>query len=211
MLQREVPIENKIRKRCMMSQELEIEFKNLLSKKEYEQLVDHFELTKKDFFIQENSYFDTHYFHLKKHNSALRIRLKKNFAELTLKTPHQNHMLETTNILSLKDAKELIAAKSFIPKGEIATNLEKIGLESNTPVYLIADLKTKRAEKIIKDEFLVVLDQSWYADTVDYELEVEVSDEDRGNVFFLDILEYFSIPKRETKNKIQRAVDSLEN
>lgn len=194
-----------------MSQELEIEFKNLLSKKEYLQLVNHFELAKEDFFTQENSYFDTQQSDLKMQNAALRIRLKKDFAELTLKTPHQNHMLETTNILSLKDAKELLADKSFVPKGEIAANLEKIGLKSNTPVYLVANLKTKRAEKAIKDEFLVVLDQSWYDDKVDYELEVEANDEDKGNIFFLNILDYFSIPKRETKNKIQRAVDSLKN
>lgn len=60
-----------------MVQELEIEFKNLLTKEEFHRLADFFQLTEKDFAEQENYYFDTKYFALKKHGAALRIRKKR--------------------------------------------------------------------------------------------------------------------------------------
>lgn len=193
-----------------MAQELEIEFKNLLSENEYQKLINYFEIDEKDYFIQENIYFDTSDFKLKQHHAALRIRIKNDFAEMTLKTPKENHLLETTLPLTLESARQLIDDKHFLPTSEIAQTLEKLGLNTSEPVQLITYLKTKRAEKSLKDG-LVVLDQSWYGNQSDYELEVEARDEQTGEKFFLQILESFDIPRRETKNKIQRAQDAFFN
>lgn len=185
-----------------MSQELEIEFKNLLTKSEYTQLVTHFGINEEDFFTQENSYFDTKSYQLKEASSALRIRIKEESAEITLKTPEGEHLLETNQEISVAQAKEMIETGSFQPQGKIQEVMQRLNITE--PVYLHTHLKTKRAEKQIENE-LLVLDQSWYANEMDFELEVETTDAAQGKVFFDDILARFSIPKRDTPNKIQRA------
>lgn len=194
-----------------MSQELEIEFKNLLTKEEYALLLNGFEIPDEAFFIQENYYFDTKNFQLKNHQSALRIRLKTAEAEMTLKTPQESHLLETSQSLTLDRAKTLINNGSFIPKGEISDYLEQIGLNAGVPVHFMTKLKTKRVEKSVGNDIIVVLDQSWYADKVDYELEIEAQDEEKGALFFAKILTHYSIPKRETKNKVHRAFAASKN
>ncbi len=58
-----------------MSQEVEIEFKSMLTQHEYEQLLMHYELTD-HVRRQANDYFDTPNFDLKRNGAALRIRQK---------------------------------------------------------------------------------------------------------------------------------------
>jgi uncharacterized protein YjbK len=192
-----------------MSQELEIEYKNLLTEKEYNTLLTHFQLDEDDFFTQENSYFDTTDYQLKEQGAALRIRIKENMAEITLKTPQDGHLLETNQSISINTAKRFIEEKSFIPTGLIAQTLHSLGIDSSTPIVLMAHLKTKRAEKVAGDE-LIVLDQSWYGEKMDYELEIEAKEATKGERAFSDLLKQFDIPKRKTKNKIQRAYEALQ-
>lgn len=73
-----------------MAENLEIEFKTMLSQSEYQQLITHYQLTATDFKTQTNSYFDTPDFQLKAKNCGLRIRRYENLAEYTLKT--QQHL-----------------------------------------------------------------------------------------------------------------------
>ncbi|WP_368895813.1 CYTH domain-containing protein, partial [Priestia megaterium] len=42
-----------------MKQEIEIEFKNIVTKEEFDRLRSHFQLTEDQFVSQENHYFDT--------------------------------------------------------------------------------------------------------------------------------------------------------
>jgi len=63
-------------------QELEIEFKNLLSEQEYLSLFTHYASTKQPIW-QANDYFDTPDFELRKKGAALRIREKKQGLVLT--------------------------------------------------------------------------------------------------------------------------------
>ena len=67
-----------------MSQNIEIEFKNMLTEDEFHKFLTHFQITSTDFFKQENHYFDTKDFALKEHGCALRIREKKDRFEMTL-------------------------------------------------------------------------------------------------------------------------------
>ena len=53
-----------------MSQEIEIEFKNLLTKAQYEQLLEVFSISASQIHRQVNHYFDTPDQHLKKLSSA---------------------------------------------------------------------------------------------------------------------------------------------
>lgn len=189
-----------------MSEEIEIEFKNLLTEKEYQALLHYFNATENDFFTQINSYFDTPNWKLKKLHAGLRIRLLPDFAELTLKTPFENHLLETTDSLALVEAEKLIAEGKIKTDGTVGTKLKSLNVSPNE-LCLLGTLKTTRFEKQTP-EGLFVLDKSYYGNEVDYELEFEVHDYAIGMVGFTNFLEKQQIPIRPAKNKIARMIDA---
>ncbi|OAT83187.1 hypothetical protein A6P54_06235 [Bacillus sp. MKU004] len=184
-----------------LAQEIEIEFKNLLTKEEFLQLIKQFSIKNKDFRVQENHYFDTPDFQLKEKQSALRVRVKDGNSTLTLKTPVTNGLLETNQCLSPMQAEELLKQGLF-PEGEVKDVLLNIGTEIPSLLHF-GSLKTKRAELEFQ-EGLLVFDESTYFDKVDYELEYEVKGFDTGKKIFFDLLKEQDIPKRETENKIKR-------
>lgn len=192
-----------------MSEELEIEFKNLLSKSEYEELLNVFHAKETDFFSQENHYFDTKDGRLRTKNAGLRIRILPQKAELTLKTPFGLHLLETTDDLSLKEAHSLLGADSIKKDGIVGEKLKELGVPLDT-LHCFGSLKTVRFEKTLP-EGLLVLDKSTYAGKVDYELEFETQEHNQGLLFFNHFLETYSIPKRIAKNKIIRMKDALDD
>ncbi|WP_462409932.1 CYTH domain-containing protein [Neobacillus sp. Marseille-QA0830] len=184
-----------------MSQNIEIEFKNMLTKQEYGDLFKKFSLNKNDIFSQENYYFDTHDFALKKKGCALRIRNKQNTYEMTLKQPADVGLLETNQLLTVEEAK-LAIDNQKLPKGTITKLLEDNGI-SYSQIQYFGSLVTNRAETIF-EQGLLVLDHSIYLNHEDYELEYEVHDFQRGQKDFLALLQSCGIPERKTANKIQR-------
>lgn len=187
-----------------MKQELEIEFKNLLTREEYEKLMSHYFSSEHTGFSQTNVYFDTANFDLKKAKCALRIRVKNNSAELTLKTPFEGHHQESNLTLDWHEAKDTIDKGQFTLPSELYDFLsEEIGL-SNPTVNKLAELTTLRYEKEYEG-CLLVLDKSCYSNTTDYEIELESNTIESGMEMFNSILSRFSIPKRKTPNKIARA------
>ncbi|RKJ60851.1 CYTH domain-containing protein, partial [Butyricicoccus sp. 1XD8-22] len=60
-----------------MTQEIEIEFKNLLTKEQYEMLLKEFKIDDSKIIRQTNHYFDTPEWHLKTLHAGLRIRETK--------------------------------------------------------------------------------------------------------------------------------------
>lgn len=184
-----------------MSQEIEIEFKNLLTKEEFLTLLHFFQLTKSDFIEQENHYFDTKQFALKEHHFNLRIRYKNGKYTLTLKEPAPIGILETHEELTEIEAKSLIE-KGKLPNGQIIERLKHIDINIDDIVYF-GSLSTKRAEKKLEDG-LIVLDHSRYLNKEDYEIEFEVKDEVIGKEKFSQLLTHLNIPTRETKNKVRR-------
>lgn len=189
-----------------MSQQVEIEFKNSLTKKEFTRLISSLNLTEKDSYLQENYYYDTKDWKLKNSHSALRIRLFSDSAEQTLKTPFEQNLLETTDALSLKQAKLLLNTHTIASKGHVAKQLSVLQIDLNE-LILFGSLATKRYEKKI-DQGLIVLDESSYGTKVDYELEFETNSREMGEVYFDHFLKHYSIEKRPTKNKIVRMMES---
>ena len=187
-----------------MSQNIEIEFKNLLTKKEYLQLKSHFNIKDEDLFRQENHYFDTSDFLLKENKAALRIRKKQELYELTLKQPHKDGLLETNKILTVQES-EAIFETGVIKDKQIINLLVQMNIPSHHIQYF-GSLTTIRAEKEIGNG-LLVLDHSFYLNEEDFELEYEVTNRQKGQVDFEQILQKFQIPKRKTKNKVQRFYD----
>ncbi|MFK4998162.1 CYTH domain-containing protein [Bacillus sp. N9] len=69
-----------------MTRQIEIEFKNSVSKDNFQQCLHYFCIKDADFFTQTNHYFDTADFTLKQQAAALRIREVEDQYEFTLKT-----------------------------------------------------------------------------------------------------------------------------
>jgi uncharacterized protein YjbK len=185
----------------LMSETIEIEFKNLLTKVEYENLLKTFNVKEKDIVMQSNHYFDTPEFDLKNLGSALRIREKRNNLELTLKQPAAVGLLETTQHLSVNEFQAAIQQQIF-PKGIVQERLEQLKIAFNKIVYF-GSLTTKRAELPYKVG-LLVLDHSFYLKKEDYEIEYEVEDFQTGQLVFQELLKQYDIPIRKTQNKIAR-------
>jgi uncharacterized protein YjbK len=185
----------------LMSETIEIEFKNLLTKVEYETLLKAFHVEEKAVFSQTNHYFDTPEFTLKDKGSALRIREKNNSFEMTLKQPADIGLLETTQVLSANDFQLEIEYHEF-PKGIVQDRLEQLKVIVNTIEYF-GSLTTRRVEFPYKDG-LLVLDHSLYLNTEDYEIEYEAEDFQHGQIVFQELLKQYEIPIRITPNKIAR-------
>jgi len=183
-------------------QELEIEFKNLLSEQEYLSLFTHYASTKQPIW-QANDYFDTPDFELRKKGAALRIREKKQGLVLTLKQPHEEGLLETHVTLSANEAEDLFKY-GLIHSDEMNHQLKSFALQGS--LEHLGRLETERIE-IALPEGLLVLDKSRYLGYTDYELEFEVSNFEQGQKDFEQLLSEHDIPQRETKNKIVRFME----
>lgn len=183
-----------------MSQSIEIEFKNLLTKEEFNLIKDYFHLREENFFTQENHYFDTKNFLLKENKTALRVREKNNQLELTLKQPLPTGLLETNQALT-NEQFELLKEGHF-PEGQIANILT--GFVPNLQeIEFFGTLRTFRSELVFKNG-LLVLDHSTYLGVEDYELEYEVEDEIVGYKHFKDLLNELKITQKSTPNKVVR-------
>ncbi|OIK11159.1 CYTH domain-containing protein [Bacillus sp. MUM 116] len=184
-----------------MFQNIEIEFKNMLMKEEYDFLLKKFNIAEKSIITQENHYFDTLDFALKNKHSALRIRQKGKQYEMTLKQPADVGLLETTQKITEKEA-ALAIQESKLPGGAIKDLLSKINIVFSEMRYF-GSLVTKRAELEYKGG-LLVLDHSLYLNKEDFELEYEVENDQIGKQNFEVLLNKYAIPHRKTENKIQR-------
>ncbi|WP_426980552.1 CYTH domain-containing protein [Bacillus pseudomycoides] len=182
-----------------MTQEIEIEFKNMVTEEEFQALCDVFSI--ESFTKQVNHYFETPHFSLKAAGSALRIRHKDGAYTLTLKQPAEIGLLETHQPLTAREAQLMMETNGLIP-GPVADQLHALQIPVSTLAYM-GSLTTERAETTFKGGTLV-FDHSFYYNHDDYELEYEVQDEAASKADFLNLLNKYHIPVRHTKNKVQR-------
>lgn len=188
-----------------MTEHLEIEYKNLLTKDEFILLKNYVNVAEQDFFCQTNEYFDTANFDLKKAGCALRIREKYGQLELTLKQPKEVGLLETNEFISERQRRLIIEQLEF-PEGLIRKKLDAMQI----PVHKIKHfgvLTTYRAEVSYLGG-LLALDKSYYLNHEDFEVEYEVSDP-KSRVYFNQLLDTLHIPIRQTKNKVERFFQEL--
>ena len=190
-----------------MSKELEIEFKNMLEKEEYEKLAAHYGFSERDAKTQENFYFDTPDFQLKNLKCALRIRKKHDGFECTLKIPAAHGHFEITDALTAEQATAMIGGHTF-KAPEVCAALAELSVSPDA-LQLIGALTTHRIE-LKTDEGLLVLDHSEYAGTEDYEIEFEVIEAAAGENHFYDLLESHNIPVRHADKKIARFMAAAE-
>jgi uncharacterized protein YjbK len=189
-----------------MTQEIEIEFKNLLTKQEYSKLMKALYFDDANIKKQVNYYFETSDFHLKKNHSALRIRKKADEYVFTLKQPHQLGLLETHAPISYEQFLACQNGQFQLPEN-IASQL----LDLDIPIKELefkGELTTFRVEKLWMG-CTIVLDHSLYHETEDFELEIEAPNYELGETCFNQILCDHHIIERKTKNKVARFFDQL--
>ncbi len=188
-----------------MSQQIEIEFKTLLQAKDYDKIVDYYQLTKETPLTQTNLYFDTPTQALRQKKYGLRIRAYETYGELTLKCPAPKHqgLLEITDTFDQTTLNTLLAQESILATGEVAHFLKRQHFDL-TNLKPFAKLTTKRYE-ISLPIGLLALDESWYGQEHDYELELEVPEATQGQKDFQALLATFKLPYQPAPNKIVRA------
>ena len=176
---------------------VEIEFKNLLTKPEYERLLKHFAVDQKAIRTQTNIYFDTPTLALKQQQKALRIRITNETQALTLKAKSKQGHLEIEQMI---DKQHL---NGFI-QGPVYDALIALGVDISS-LKSIAKLTTKRAH-FPYEAGTLFLDESFYGDQVDYEVEYEALDYQEGLAVFQKFLADHQIPIRHAEPKIARAL-----
>lgn len=181
--------------------ELEIEFKNLLTEEDYKKIYDFYNLEQEETINNSNFYYETEDFDLKQAGVALRIRHTDTKSEMTLKIKGARANEEYNIPYERNQNPEKIEVTSLPQR--IKEQFIRLGIEKD--VLLSQKIVTERKEKIL-DEGLLVLDKTYFlGNIVDYELEFEVRDYEKGKVAFESILDELKIEKKEAKPKIARA------
>ncbi|BCA86417.1 adenylate cyclase [Enterococcus saigonensis] len=193
-----------------MSQSTEIEFKTMLSASDFKRIMTYYHVTEDTIVEQTNYYFDTKSHKLKKSKAGLRIRLLPTFAEVTLKTPQQEGLLETTEQLTLAEAKKYLTSQQIPANGPIEKKLATLNV-ALSELHLISQLTTRRAEFVI-DVGLLALDESFYPpECHDYELELEVKDAATGHDDFKQLLKTLAVTYAPAENKISRSLKKVQS
>ncbi|MCD8890103.1 CYTH domain-containing protein [Staphylococcus arlettae] len=178
----------------------EIEFKQLLTATQYDNLT-HFYFKNETPFSQTNHYIDTPDFQLKAQRCALRIRVKDQHNEMTLKVPAAVGLLEYNFDTTVQPEINAPLPPSQLPQ-DIKDVLSQMHIDIESLVIL-GSLTTERLEREI-DNNLLVLDKSTYLNTTDYELEYEVQEYNSGLAQFHALLAEHDIDAVTPDNKVQR-------
>ena len=179
----------------------EIEFKQILTKDLYDKIFNTYFKNEKPF-SQTNYYIDTKGFKLRDHRSALRIRVKDNSYEMTLKVPAEVGLMEYNHPTNVKLKMNDTLSNSKLPD-DIRNIIEGQFNVSEDELIILGDLTTLRVETHYQNE-LLVLDKSEYLNKVDYELEFEVDSYNEGYEKFKQLLQEFDIKHEKPLNKVQR-------
>ena len=189
--------------------EIEKEFKNLLTKEQYEAIAGDYQSVFTKDVTQTNSYYDYEGL-LQQHKMALRIRIVegKDTGEITLKIPQSSlEVLEYTEVLPVDILNAYNHNKQFTLPTSLQEALEDKGITLQT-VNQIALLTTHRLEGALSENECLVLDESHYNGEIDYEMEMEVRSLELGEPVFLGILEKYKIERRQAESKIKRALST---
>jgi uncharacterized protein YjbK len=152
-----------------MSTNIEIESKVLLTKEDFEKVIDALHADRYKRVKQINHYIDSEDQVLRRLGCALRIREKDDFV-LTLKTPLSEGLLEKSQTISWRQYDRL-SKNNIFPDGDIKNFLEILGIKIEN-LKILTSLTTDRIEIPYK-EGLFSLDKNEYSGTIDYELEME--------------------------------------
>ena len=153
----------------MSSNNIEIEAKVLLSKKDYERLLANIPFNPQ-VKIQENYFLDSEDRELKKYGMLVRLRRREGRNKLTMKAPLSEGLLDKSQMLTDEETTALLENNIF-PRGDILDFLEILHIDS-ARFQVLAELTTERYEGIYEG-FEINISKNIYSGTVDYELECD--------------------------------------
>lgn len=179
----------------------EVEFKSLLTKEEYDRLVERFKGNKTDY--QTNHYFDTPRFSLKALDTSLRIRERENL-ELTLKRK-KGYSINEISIPITQDEFNELKATGIITFPEIKEELTPLIGEQKVVNFL--SLSTLRLFFQYENGILFI-DKSEYLGVTDYEIEYEATSYHQGKKEFIEIINTLEIQYKKADKKIKRAYNA---
>lgn len=190
-----------------MQKELEVEYKSLLTKEKYEELLVYFNqiALKQPVYEQTNYYFDDEVGTLSRAGITVRLRYKEGAWERTIKlaSPSTNDTLYTTSI----EQNELITEKEarscmkhgYSPSKEVRMLLQEHANGPITQLFCMGDLTTKRQDFLFYGD-IISLDKNTYNGVVDYELEWETT----NHLFVPFTLKQLSVEPKNAKGKRKR-------
>ena len=153
----------------MSSNNIEIEAKVLLSKKDYERLLANIPFNPQ-VKVQENYFLDSEDRELKKYGMLVRLRRSEGRNKLTMKAPLSEGLLDKSQMLTDEETTALLENNIF-PRGDILDFLEILHIDS-ARFQVLAELTTERYEGIYEG-FEINISKNIYSGTVDYELECD--------------------------------------
>ena len=153
----------------MSSNNIEIEAKVLLSKKDYERLLANIPFNPQ-VKVQENYFLDSEDRELKKYGMLVRLRRRERRNKLTMKAPLSEGLLDKSQMLTDEETNALLENNIF-PRGDILDFLEILHIDS-ARFQVLAELTTERYEGIYEG-FEINISKNIYSGTVDYELECD--------------------------------------
>ena len=153
----------------MSSNNIEIEAKVLLSKKDYERLLANIPFNPQ-VKVQENYFLDSEDRELKKYGMLVRLRRREGRNKLTMKAPLSEGLLDKSQMLTDEETNALLENNIF-PRGDILDFLEILHIDS-ARFLVLAELTTERYEGIYEG-FEINISKNIYSGTVDYELECD--------------------------------------
>jgi uncharacterized protein YjbK len=184
-----------------MQKSVEVEFKTLLSKEEYERLMEQFKGNRMD--LQTNHYFDTSRFSLKALDASLRVRERESL-ELTLKRK-KGYIIQEFNLPITKEIFEEIKTTGVLPEGELKNEVNNLIGEQKINNFL--SLSTLRMFFSYNNGVLFI-DKSHYLGITDYELEYEAKSYHAGKKEFVQIINELGIQYRKSEKKVKRAYNA---
>lgn len=184
-----------------MQKSVEVEFKTLLSKEEYERLMEQFKGNRMD--LQTNHYFDTSRFSLKALDASLRVRERESL-ELTLKRK-KGYIIQEFNLPITKEIFEEIKTTGVLPEGELKNEVNNLIGEQKINNFL--SLSTLRMFFSYNNGILFI-DKSHYLGITDYELEYEAKSYHAGKKEFVQIINELGIQYRKSEKKVKRAYNA---
>ena len=192
----------------------EFESRVMLTEKEYLDIVSYYmKLYPDHSFLQNNNYyFDTKDFYLRKKHITFRIRTINDVrCELTLKIKGEHGDEEINDDITFKEM-DTIMKEKFFPNG----NVKKFLLSLPYPLSSYDNIVTlyNRRLEIAQDHHLLVIDKNEYNGITDYNLEVETKDDiNLARKFLYDYIRKFSLSLANQKyaGKFHRAIDSVIN
>lgn len=185
-----------------MEKNIEKEFKILLNKEEFFNLVSI--VQPNEFVLQKNTYFDTTDHLLRNKKIAMRIRTKNNKNIFTLKSPNDQGSLDEYECIctnnSLNEINENQEIKKLLTKFNI----------NNAIFKETCSILTYRAKKIT-DVAELCFDINIYNNIIDFEIEYEYKLEHDGLTTFNNILKPINkLYEKNCLSKIKRALDSID-